>query len=223
MATPRRFGLRATPAVARGQAWQPSLMYLLVAAALVAGWLSYVWAPEGAPAPQVSATPLPAPRASSAAPLAQQAAAPLPPPPLEAPVPSPSPDRAPDPNDLAQHVPPGQAPSMGEVIKRLHQAGVRTGLGAFSPPGTRPPLVGLAVPADFTLPDGFVRHHQTTDDGQDIEPILMFAPDRPFFDAAGRPIEIPKDRVVPPEWAPPGLPLRRIVVPPPLQPGSAGS
>ena len=218
MATPRRFGLRATPAGARGQAWQPSLVYLALAAALAAGWLAYVWGPEAAPEPQVSAPPPPpTPLASSPAALPLQVIAALPAPPIEAPVPSP------DANDLAQHVPPGDAPSMGEVIQRLHQAGVRTGLGAFSPPGTRPPLVGLAVPADFVLPDGFVRHHQTTDDGQDIEPILMFAPDRPFYDAAGRPIDIPKDRVVPPEWAPPGLPLRRIVVPPPLQPGSAGS
>lgn len=119
--------------------------------------------------------------------------------------------------DLAAHVPPGPAPSMGEVISRLHQAGVHTGLGAFNPPGTRPPLIGLAVPEDFVLPPGFVRHHQATDDGQRIEPILMFAPDQAFVDAAGRPLVIPKDRVVPPELAPPGLPIRRIVVPPPLE------
>jgi len=105
---------------------------------------------------------------------------------------------------------------MAEVIQRLHAAGVHTGLGAFQPPGTRPPLVGLAVPEDFALPDGYVRHHQATDDGQRIEAILMFAPDRQFVDAQGRVITVPPDRVVPPEWAPPGLPLRRIVVPPPL-------
>ena len=74
---------------------------------------------------------------------------------------------------------------MGEVIDRLHQAGVHGGLGAFSPPGTRPPLVGLAVPEDFVLPQGYVRHYQATDDGQRIEPILMFSPDRPALDAAG--------------------------------------
>lgn len=112
---------------------------------------------------------------------------------------------------------------MGEVIQRLNQAGVHTGLGAFNPPGTSPPLVGLAVPSDFALPDGFVRHHQSTDDGQDIEPILMFAPDRTFYDRQGRVIELPANRVVPPEWAPPGLPLRRVVIPPPLPPGKAGS
>jgi hypothetical protein len=51
----------------------------------------------------------------------------------------------------------------------------------------------------------------------------MFAPDRQFFDAAGRPVEVPKDRVVPPELAPPGLPIRRVAVPPPIEPGRPGS
>jgi hypothetical protein len=128
-----------------------------------------------------------------------------------------------DSNDLAAHVPPGEAPSMATVIQRLNQAGIYTGLGAFNPPGTSPPLVGLAVPPDFPLPEGYVRHHQTTDDGQDIEPILMFAADRPLFDANNRPIPIPPNRVVPAEWAPPGLPVRKIVVPPPLAPGSGAS
>ena len=114
------------------------------------------------------------------------------------------------------YVPCQPVPTMGEVIERLNKAGVRSGLGAFSPPGTSPPLVGLAVPADFPLPEGYVRHHQATDDGQAIEAILMFSPDFEFFDAAGRPIPIPENRVVPPEWAPPGLPIRLIEIPRPL-------
>jgi hypothetical protein len=125
--------------------------------------------------------------------------------------------------DLADFVNEGERPTMAEVIERLHQAGVHSGLGAFTPPGTRPPLVGLAVPEDFPLPEGYVRHYQATDDGQRIEPILMFAPDRTFVDAAGRPVEIPKDRVVPPELAPPGLPIRRVVIPAPAAaPGGNG-
>jgi hypothetical protein len=44
----------------------------------------------------------------------------------------------------------------------------------------------------------------------------MFAPDFQLYDASNRPLEMPKDRVVPPELAPPGLPLRRIVIPPPV-------
>ncbi len=112
---------------------------------------------------------------------------------------------------------------MPEVIARLHEAGVHTGLGAFSPPGTRPPLVGLAVPEDFALPKGYVRHHQATDDGQRIEAILMFAPDFQLFDADNKPIAMPKDRVVPPELAPPGLAIRRIVIPAPSEPARPGS
>jgi hypothetical protein len=116
--------------------------------------------------------------------------------------------------DLADYVPPGEVPTMGEVIDRLHAAGVHTGLGAFNPPGTSPPLVGLAVPEDFPLPEGYVRHYQATDDGQRIEPILMFSPDFEFLDANGKPIPIPANRVVPPEYAPRGLPVRRIEIPP---------
>jgi hypothetical protein len=120
--------------------------------------------------------------------------------------------------DLAEvlQLAPGQrAPAMGEVIARLHAEGIHDGLAAFNPPGTSPPLVGLAVPEDFPLPEGYVRHHQTTDDGQDIEAILMYSPDYDFYDADGRPIPIPPDRVVPPSMAPPGLPLRQVRIPPP--------
>ena len=113
--------------------------------------------------------------------------------------------------DLAAHVPPGQAPAMAEVIQRLNQAGVHSGLGAFNPPGTRPPLIGLAVPEDFELPPGFVRHHQATDDGQRIEAVLMFAPDHPYV------LAHPdlSSRVVPASLAPEGLPLRTITLPTP--------
>ncbi len=121
--------------------------------------------------------------------------------------------------DLSEFVPPGEAPTMAEVIEGLHEVGIRTGLGAFNPPGTSPPLVGLAVPEDFPLPEGYVRHFQATDDGQRIEPILMFSPDYQFFDAAGRPIRIPDNRVVPRELAPPGLPIRLIEIPPPQASG----
>lgn len=124
--------------------------------------------------------------------------------------------------DLSSYVPRGANPTMAEVIDGLHQRGIRTGLGAFSPPGTSPPLAGLAVPADFVLPKGYVRHHQATDDGQRIEAILMFAPDFQLLDASGRPLAMPENRVVPPELAPPGLPLRRIAIPPPLANAGAG-
>jgi hypothetical protein len=131
--------------------------------------------------------------------------------------PQPAPEGDADPTrDLRSYVMRGEKPTMNEVIKRLHAQGVYTGLGAFNPPGTNPPMVGLAVPKDFALPPGYVRHHQVTDDGQSIEPILMFAPDFQLYDASNRPVDMPKDRVVPPELAPPGLPLRNIVIPPPI-------
>jgi len=118
-----------------------------------------------------------------------------------------------DPNDLASYFQPGDPePTATEVIEALHKAGIRSGLGAFNPPGTSPPLEGLAVPDNFDLPPGYVRHHQVTDEGVPIEPILMFAPDVTLYDAKGRPIAKPVNGVVPPELAPPGLPLRWVRV-----------
>lgn len=120
-------------------------------------------------------------------------------------------DQSPDITDFINN---GEVPSMAEVISRLHAAGVRSGLGAFNPPGTRPPLVGIAVGEDFELAPGYVRHHQFTDDGQRIEPILMFSPDHPLVAAMGQAAARPQDLVVPPALAPPGLPIRQIVLPP---------
>ncbi len=128
----------------------------------------------------------------------------------------PTPDLA---DALSGLVRPGEEPSAAEVIAELNKAGIHTGIGAFTPPGTSPPMAGLAVPDDYALPEGYVRHFQATDDGQRIEPILMFSPDYQFFDASGKPIKIPENRVVPPGMAPPGLPVRPIAIPPPLQPG----
>ena len=119
-----------------------------------------------------------------------------------------------DSNDLAQHFRPGDPePTGAELINALHEAGIRTGIGAFNPPGTSPPLQGLAVPPDFLLPNGYVRHHQVTDEGVPLEPILMFAPDFALLDARGRAVPMPANRVVPPELAPTGLPLRPARIP----------
>lgn len=121
-----------------------------------------------------------------------------------------------DPDDLAAHFQPGDPePTGAELIEALHHAGVHTGIGAFNPPGTSPPLQGLRVPDDFELPEGFVRHHQVTDAGEPIDPILLFSPDFEFYDEHGQPIEIPEDRVVPPEHAPPGMPIEPVEIPPP--------
>lgn len=88
-----------------------------------------------------------------------------------------------------------------------------SGIALFPPPGTNPPKPGLIVPDDFELPPGYVRHHQVTDDGTPLPPILMFHPDFDWVDASGRRIELPADHVVPADLAPPGMPIRMLVVP----------
>lgn len=121
-----------------------------------------------------------------------------------------------DPNDLASYIRPGDPePTAAELIHALREAGETGGIAAFNPPGTSPPLPGLAVPEDYPLPPGYVRHHQVTDDGEPIEPILMFAPDHVMHNAQGQVIPLPENRVVPPELAPPGLPIRQVEIPPP--------
>jgi hypothetical protein len=235
---PRRSGPAPTDGpAAGGRSWRPSLGYLAIALLIIAGGVAYgvISSPTTALVADATTSPAMAPVAASSsaptAPVLAAAAAPGPVPVARvqaAPTSSPQIPRTRDPNgdltpDIADFVNPGERPTMGEVIDRLHQAGVYGGLGAFSPPGTRPPLVGLAVPENLDLPEGYVRHYQATDDGQRIEPILMYSPDHQFFDTANRPIAIPPDRVVPPELAPPGFPIRRIVVPAPTEPGRPGS
>lgn len=211
--------------------WGPRRSYLLVTLAIIiAAPLMWMWndhPPEPVPEHPPSAAPAtataapapdePAPAASAAAPAAPTPAAqpPASPPTPSARVRDPDGDQTPD---LADYLNPGERPTMAEVIERLHANGVHSGLGAFQPPGTRPPLVGLAVPEDFELPPGYVRHHQVTDEGEEIEAILMFSPDGQWVDANGQPLELPADRVVPPELAPPGLPIRQIVLPAPRDP-----
>ncbi|WP_167077364.1 hypothetical protein [Massilia aquatica] len=202
---------------AAGRAWRPShgriaIALLLAIAAGVA--LAMLWMPSGPPAGQadVAAAPAPAPAMPPPAALPGQPGQPGQLARAQA-KPDPEVDADPTP-DLRNYVARGDNPSMAQVIERLHERGIHSGLGAFSPPGTSPPLVGLAVPEDFVLPKGYVRHHQATDDGQRIEAVLMFAPDFQLRDASNKPVGMPKDLVVPPELAPPGLPIRRIVVPP---------
>jgi len=203
------------------QRWRPSPGYLAIALVLAVGAISllfFLWlwsepvdaasasaqlalarAGEGvksASAPQAPPQPPPAPKAAKLAPEGDA-----------------DPTR-----DLSSYLARGENPSVAQVIERLHERGIYSGLGAFQPPGTRPPLVGLAVPENFALPPGYVRHHQVTDDGQRIEAILMFAPGFQLYDASNQAIAMPKDGVVPPELAPPGLAIRRITIPAPLEP-----
>jgi hypothetical protein len=220
-------------------AWGPSLYHLAIAVGVVAGGVAFLLWPGAAPEPApAGAAPAagsgtagggaaapPQPLAHAATPAADPVRA-VPTPPVAAAAPraasaAQEPDNDPTP-DLRAYLNPGEVPTMAEVIERLHLAGIHSGLGAFPPPGTRPPLVGLAVPEDFVLPEGYVRHHQATDDGQRIEAILMFSPDHAFVAADGTPIAVPEDRVVPPALAPPGLPIRQIVIPAPVDAGRPG-
>lgn len=228
----RRPDPRQIDPAGRDPGWRPAPGLLVVAAGIVLVALVWWWTSPASVAAAAPAAPAPVPVASgrrapaAAAPAATTASGPSPAVPVAAaPVQPPRIPRMREPGgdqtpDLSDYINEGERPTMNEVITRLRQAGVQGGLAAFSPPGTRPPLVGLAVPENFPLPDGYVRHHQVTDDGQRIEPILMFAPDHQFVDAAGRPIAIPEDRVVPPELAPAGLPVRRITIPAPADTGA---
>ena len=92
---------------------------------------------------------------------------------------------------------------------------VASGIGLFPPPGTDPIKIGIVVPEDFPLPEGYLRHYQVTDDGQPMPAILLFHPDYALLDGSGNPIPLPADRVVPPEHAPPGLAIEMLVPPPP--------
>jgi hypothetical protein len=103
--------------------------------------------------------------------------------------------------------------SAKEVIETLNAGGVHTGIAAFPPPGTKSVKRGIVVPDDFVLPEGFVRHYQTTDDGRQLPAILTLHPDYDLVDAHGERVALPEDRVVPPELAPAGLPVRILDLP----------
>jgi hypothetical protein len=139
---------------------------------------------------------------------------PGPPPPserLEAPraaEPPPAPRRDPLERAILQALPPAPPPEPEEdemplEPQELHVTqlppGDGTGIDAFPRPGTKPIQRGLIVPEGYELPQGFVRHHQTTDDGEQLPPILKFHPDHV-------PAGAPADRVVPPEMAPRDMP-----------------
>lgn len=215
----RDCGVRITEHAARGS--RAGMAYKLLALILVAGGLGYVLTMGKTPPPETPNAEANVPVADGTGMAAQLPAA-LPTTAVARPEALPPPVGADGlaGRDLSEFIPAGEAPPMAEVIDQLHKAGIHTGIGAFPPPGTSPPLVGLAVPDDYVLPEGYVRHYQATDDGQRIEPILMYSPDFDFFDASGKPIPIPADRVVPADRAPPGMTVRRNRIPPPLQPGT---
>ncbi|MEO6026618.1 MAG: hypothetical protein ABIR79_07110 [Candidatus Binatia bacterium] len=116
---------------------------------------------------------------------------------------------------------PGPAPTVdptrpeidaADAIMGLRAEGETEGIAAFGLPGTDPPKPGVIVPEGFELPEGFVRHYQNTDDGQQLPAILMVHPDYELVDAAGNRVTTP-DGIVPPELAPPGIPIEILQVP----------
>jgi hypothetical protein len=92
-----------------------------------------------------------------------------------------------------------------DAIAALREEGVHDGIAAFGLPGSHPPKSGILVPEEFELPEGYVRHYQSTDDGEQLPAILMFHPDYEFVNEHGDVVKVPDDLVVPPDMAPPGL------------------
>lgn len=105
-----------------------------------------------------------------------------------------------------------RVPALNDTTPGNESQGL-VGIHVFPPLGTRPNLSGIIVPDDFELPPGYVRHYQTSDDGRQLEPILMYHPKRRPVDSQGDPIDVPPDRIVPPEMAPEGLPVRMLQLP----------
>jgi len=162
---------------------------LLGAGALLAAVLALVlWLQYAPVAPLPEPSPPPFPEAAAPAAPSPRSGRPAPALPTAAP--------APPPQEVTQ------VPSSGP-----------TGLALFPAPGTKKIKRGILVPEGFELPPGYLRHYQTTDDGQQLPAILLFHPDFTPKGPDGQPIPIPPDRVVPPELAPKGMPIQ-VFTPP---------
>ncbi len=114
--------------------------------------------------------------------------------------------------DAAPTREPKKKPEVGaaEVITALREEGETGGIAAFPLPGTKPIKRGIIVPEELELPEGYVRHYQTTDDGKQLPAILMFHPDYQFVNERGEPVAIPDDHIVPPEMAPEGMRIEML-------------
>lgn len=182
-----------TPGTSPGKA----IVFLAAAVALACVALLVLFG--GPPAPRPPERPAPAAPAGT-----ERAEAPPAP---DAPEPAPPPEpRAAAPAAEPEPEPAGESAPL-----------VPSGIGLFPPRGTDPVKVGIVVPDDYELPEGYLRHYQATDDGEELPPILLFHPDYEVKGTDGRPLPLPPDRVVPPELAPPGLPIEMLEVPEPLE------
>jgi hypothetical protein len=120
-----------------------------------------------------------------------------------------SPPTDPAPARAAQ---PAEPPSREDAPFSMGKPGETSGIKLFPAMGTKPTKIGIVVPDDFELPEGYVRHFQASEDGELLPAILLFHPDFEWVDDAGEPIPLPPDRVVPPELAPPGMPIEMLEV-----------
>ena len=201
----RKDGVTMAPGANPGKA----AVLLSVAVALVCVALLVLFGrPTRAPSPSEP----PAPPAAAASGRASHESAPAPAPlapPAEPSVPEAEPESA---VERARPAAAERAPG----AEAGDTATVPSGIGLFPPPGTDPTKIGLVVPDDFELPEGYLRHYQVTDDGQELPPILLFHPDYEMLGPDGKPIPLPEDHVVPPELAPAGMPIEQLVVPEPL-------
>jgi hypothetical protein len=77
----------------------------------------------------------------------------------------------------------------------------------------KPFRIGVVVPEDFVLPPGYVRHYQMNEDGTALPAILMYHPDFRSLSDSGVELEIPEDRIVPPDSLPVGLKSLMLEVP----------
>jgi hypothetical protein len=101
-----------------------------------------------------------------------------------------------------------------DAIVALREEGIHDGIAAFGIPGSHPPKAGIIVPEELELPEGYVRHYQSTDDGEELPAILMFHPDYEFVNDAGEVVKLPEDGVVRPDMAPPGIDTSQVLVVP---------
>lgn len=184
----------------RTRVWLLAGAVLLTAAALIAAGRLVIEKMPSVPPPDraVAASPIPGRVALPELRASPRPARPVPAPEPAAPAP-PAPDLDPDAPTYTVD-PPGSPPS---------------GIGLFPSPGTDPPKRGIIVPDDAELPEGYVRHYQATDDGKALPPILLFHPDYEWVDEQGAVVGLPQSRVVPPEMAPPGIPIQILEIPEP--------
>jgi hypothetical protein len=130
--------------------------------------------------------------------------------------PAPSPTRPPPtaPRPVVQPtIAQGEAqPPPQDMAQDAAPSGPAEGINLYRP-GTKKLKQGIIVPEGFELPPGYLRHYQSTDNGEGVKPILMFHPDHKPVDSSGKPVEIPESRVVPPELAPAGMPIEILELP----------